>query len=129
MKNMMTWTMLHARWLTTHWMGMATETYPGKNLPSKALVRLQPDGRVLVRSGGQEIGTGMDAIITQITADVLGTSPDLVDARLGDTNYPEASISAGSMSTASCRAAGRPASPAKIYLGSSVKLRPSGRRY
>jgi hypothetical protein len=32
--------------------GMATETYPGKNLPSKALVRLQPDDRVLRASGG-----------------------------------------------------------------------------
>jgi len=37
----------------------------------------------------------------QIAADVLGISPDLVDARLGDANYPEAPISAGSMSTAS----------------------------
>ena len=43
----------------------------------------------------------MDTIIPQITADVLGISPDLVDGRLGDTNYPEAPISAGSMSTAS----------------------------
>ena len=75
----------------------ATETYPAKNLPSKALVRLQPDGRRPVASRGPEIGTGMDTIMTQITADVLGISPDLVDARLGDTNYSEAPISAGSM--------------------------------
>jgi hypothetical protein len=34
----------------------ATETYPGKNLPSKALVRLQPDGRVLVASRGRKSG-------------------------------------------------------------------------
>jgi xanthine dehydrogenase YagR molybdenum-binding subunit len=81
--------------------GMATETYPGKNLPSGALVRLQPNGRVLVAAGSQEIGTGMYTIMTQITADVLGISPDLIDARLGDTDYPEAPISAGSMSTAS----------------------------
>ncbi|MGH9515416.1 MAG: xanthine dehydrogenase family protein molybdopterin-binding subunit [Terriglobales bacterium] len=81
--------------------GMATETYPGKNLPSGALVRMQPDGRVLVAAGSQEIGTGMYTIMTQITADVLGISPDLIDARLGDTIYPEAPISAGSMSTAS----------------------------
>src|SRR5581483_6405074 len=81
--------------------GMATETYPGKNLPSGAQVRLQPNGRVLVAAGSQEIGTGMYTIMTQITADVLGISPDLIDARLGDTNYPEAPISAGSMSTAS----------------------------
>jgi xanthine dehydrogenase YagR molybdenum-binding subunit len=81
--------------------GMATETYPGKNLPSGALVRLQPDGRVLVAAGSQEIGTGMYTVMTLVAADVLGVSPDLIDARLGDTNYPEAPISAGSMSTAS----------------------------
>ncbi|HEY4765842.1 MAG TPA: molybdopterin cofactor-binding domain-containing protein [Candidatus Sulfotelmatobacter sp.] len=66
----------------------AAETYPAKNLPSKALVRLQPDGRVPVASRGPEIGTGMDTIMTRITADVLRISPELVDARLGDTDYP-----------------------------------------
>jgi xanthine dehydrogenase YagR molybdenum-binding subunit len=74
---------------------------PGKNIPSKALVRLQPDAEFWLRRGRQEIRTGTDTIIPQITADVLSTSPDLVDARLGDTNYPETPISAGSMSTAS----------------------------
>ena len=73
---------------------------PGKNIPSKALVRLQPDAEFWLRRGRQEIRTGTDTIIPQITADVLSISPDLVDARLGDTNYPEAPISAGSMSTA-----------------------------
>lgn len=81
--------------------GMATETYPGKNMPSKALVRLQEDGRVLVAAGTQEIGTGMYTIMTQIVADVLDIPPDRIDAKLGDTVYPEAPISAGSMSTAS----------------------------
>lgn len=81
--------------------GMATETYPGKNLPSGALVRIQPNGRVLVESGSQEIGTGMYTIMTQVAADVLSIAPDMIDAKLGDTSYPEAPISAGSMSTAS----------------------------
>ncbi|HEX3822255.1 MAG TPA: xanthine dehydrogenase family protein molybdopterin-binding subunit [Candidatus Sulfotelmatobacter sp.] len=81
--------------------GMATETYPGKNMPAKALVRIQPNGRVLVISGTQEIGTGMYTIMTQVAADVLGVSPESIEAKLGDTAYPEAPISAGSMSTAS----------------------------
>lgn len=81
--------------------GMATETYPGKNLPAGALVRFQPDGRVLVATGGQEIGTGMYTIMTQMVSEVLGIPPELIDARLGDTTYPEAPISAGSMSTSS----------------------------
>jgi xanthine dehydrogenase YagR molybdenum-binding subunit len=81
--------------------GMATETYPGKNLPASALVRVQPNGRVLVASGTQEIGTGNYTIMTQVVADILGVPPSLIDAELGDTSLPPAPISAGSMSTAS----------------------------
>lgn len=81
--------------------GMATETYPGKNLPASASVRLQPDGRIVVASGTQEIGTGNYTIMTQIAADTLHVPVTSIDARLGDTNLPPAPISAGSMSTAS----------------------------
>ena len=81
--------------------GMATETYPGKNLPASALVRFLPNGRVLVASGTQEIGTGNYTLMTEVAAAVLGIDPSLIDARLGDTSLPEAPISAGSMSTAS----------------------------
>ncbi len=89
--------------------GMATETYPGKNLPASALVRVQPNGRVLVASGTQEIGTGNYTVMTEIVADVLGIPPSLIDAQLGDTSLPEAPISAGSMSTASISPAVRAA--------------------
>jgi xanthine dehydrogenase YagR molybdenum-binding subunit len=81
--------------------GMATETYPGKNLPASATVRLQPNGRVLVASGTQEIGTGNYTILTQVAADTLLVPVAIIDARLGDTSLPPAPISAGSMSTAS----------------------------
>jgi xanthine dehydrogenase YagR molybdenum-binding subunit len=81
--------------------GMATETYPGKSLPASALVRFQENGRILVASGTQEIGTGNYTIMTEVAAAVLQVPAAIVDARLGDTNLPEAPISAGSMSTAS----------------------------
>jgi xanthine dehydrogenase YagR molybdenum-binding subunit len=81
--------------------GMATETYPAKRLPAAALVRFRPNGRVLVASGTHELGTGMYTILTQVAADSLGMSPDLIDAQLGDTVLPQAPISAGSMSVAS----------------------------
>ncbi len=81
--------------------GTATETYPAKNLPASALVRFEPNGRIVVASGTQEIGTGNYTIMTQIVADVLRVPAGLIDARLGDTNLPVAPISAGSMSTAS----------------------------
>jgi xanthine dehydrogenase YagR molybdenum-binding subunit len=81
--------------------GMATETYPGHNLPASALVRFRPNGRVLVASGTQEIGTGNYTIMTEVAADVLRIPAASIDAKLGDTSLPEAPISAGSMSTAS----------------------------
>ncbi|HEY2497109.1 MAG TPA: xanthine dehydrogenase family protein molybdopterin-binding subunit [Candidatus Angelobacter sp.] len=81
--------------------GMATETYPARRLPCSALVRLQPDGRVVVASGTQEIGNGIYTVMTQVAADALGIPPELIDVKIGDTTLPPAPISAGSMSTAS----------------------------
>jgi xanthine dehydrogenase YagR molybdenum-binding subunit len=81
--------------------GMATETYPGRRLPCSALVRLQPDGRVLVACGTQEIGNGIYTLITQVVADALNISPELIDVKIGDTTLPQAPISAGSMTTPS----------------------------
>ena len=81
--------------------GMATETYPGRRMPASALVRLQPNGRVLVASGTQEIGNGIYTVITQVAADALGIQPEMIDVRIGDTTLPPAPISAGSMTVAS----------------------------
>jgi xanthine dehydrogenase YagR molybdenum-binding subunit len=81
--------------------GMATETYPARRQPSGALIRFQPDGRVLVASGTQEIGNGTYTVLTEVAAAALAMPANLVDARLGDTVLPPAPISAGSMSTAS----------------------------
>jgi len=81
--------------------GMATETYPANRRAASALVRMQPDGRVLVASGTHEIGGGTYSILTQVAAETLGISPELIDVQLGDTLLPEAPISAGSMTTAS----------------------------
>jgi xanthine dehydrogenase YagR molybdenum-binding subunit len=54
--------------------GMATETYPAKRLPASALVRFQPDGRILVAVGTHELGTGMYIVLVQVAADTLGVS-------------------------------------------------------
>jgi xanthine dehydrogenase YagR molybdenum-binding subunit len=82
-------------------LGMATETYPARRLPANALVRFQTNGRVLVACGTQEIGNGIYTIMTQVAAETLGVSPEVIDVKLGDTTLPMGPISAGSMSTAS----------------------------
>ncbi|MGH9529719.1 MAG: xanthine dehydrogenase family protein molybdopterin-binding subunit [Terriglobales bacterium] len=81
--------------------GMATATYPGNRAPASALVRFQPNGRVLVASGTQDLGTGTYTIMSQVASDALGIPIKLIDVKLGDTNLPKAPVSGGSMSAAS----------------------------
>ena len=81
--------------------GMATETYPARGLPAAARIRFQPSGRVLVECGTQEIGNGVYTIITQVAAETLGVSPEIIDVKIGDTTLPKGPISAGSMTTVS----------------------------
>jgi carbon-monoxide dehydrogenase large subunit len=51
-----------------------------------ASVRITPDGQVLVLTGMQAIGQGMETAMAQITADRLGVKPDDVRIVWGDTN-------------------------------------------
>jgi carbon-monoxide dehydrogenase large subunit len=51
-----------------------------------ASVRLTPDGQVMVLTGMQAIGQGMETAMAQITADRLGVSPEDVEIVFGDTN-------------------------------------------
>ena len=104
--------------------GMATETYPANRRPASALVRMKPDGRVLVASGTHELGTGTYTVLAQVAADALDVTPDLVDVEIGDTILPEAPISAGSMTSASVTTAG----PAFTASVSRVSL-DQGARY
>jgi carbon-monoxide dehydrogenase large subunit len=51
-----------------------------------ASVRITPDGQVMVLTGMQAIGQGMETAMAQITADRLGVRPDDVRIIFGDTN-------------------------------------------
>lgn len=81
--------------------GMATATYPANRMAAMCLVRLQPDGRVLVASGTQDLGTGTYTIMAQVAAATLKMPMDRIDSKLGDTDFPKAPVSGGSMSAAS----------------------------
>ena len=81
--------------------GMATATYPARQLPASAIARLRADGSLLVQAATQELGTGTYTIMSQIAADELGVPLARVTFELGDTAYPEAPMSAGSMTAAS----------------------------
>ncbi len=81
--------------------GMATATYPANRSQAQAAVRFEPNGRVTVLSGTQDLGTGTYTIMAQIAAATLGMSVALFDAKLGDTKLPQGPVSGGSQTAAS----------------------------
>jgi xanthine dehydrogenase YagR molybdenum-binding subunit len=87
------------RWLVG--MGVAAATRGNPLQPSKANVRLGPDGFAIVRMAMTDIGTGSYTILTQIAAEMLGLPPQRIRMELGDTSFPQASGSGGSFGAAS----------------------------
>ncbi len=83
-----------------HWLvglGCASATRPAKRMPCAARVRVTADGRAVVQSSTAELGTGSYTVMAQVAADALGLPVGRVRFELGDTDLPEAPISAGSM--------------------------------
>jgi xanthine dehydrogenase YagR molybdenum-binding subunit len=91
--------MRQGRWLVG--MGVGTATRPAKRSPAAARVRLLSDGSAIVQSSTEDLGTGTYTVMTQIAADALGYAPAQVRFELGDTDFPEAPIAAGSMTVES----------------------------
>jgi xanthine dehydrogenase YagR molybdenum-binding subunit len=81
--------------------GMATAVYPAGQGSASAIARIRADGTALVQSGTQDLGTGTYTIMTQLAADALGLPIERVRFELGDTNRPEAPLSAGSRTASS----------------------------
>jgi xanthine dehydrogenase YagR molybdenum-binding subunit len=70
--------------------------------PAEALVRIGEDGRAVVVTGTQDIGTGTRTALCQIAAEELGISPAHVTIELGDTARGlQSPTSAGSATLAS----------------------------
>ncbi len=82
-------------------MGMATATYGANRSSSMAKVQFEPNGRVTVSAGSQDLGTGTYTIMAQVAAATLKLSISMVDAKLGDSQLPKAPVSGGSQSAAS----------------------------
>ena len=85
--------------------GMASAIMTTFRQAASARIALAADGGVHVQTGSQEIGTGISTIMGQITADALACPAGQVDVTLGDTNFPEAGMTAGSSTTLSVGAA------------------------
>jgi xanthine dehydrogenase YagR molybdenum-binding subunit len=87
------------RWLVG--MGVASATRGNGLQLSKATVRLDRDGVLTVRMAMTDIGTGTYTILTQIAAEMLGLPPGRVRIEIGDTAFPQAAGSGGSIGAGS----------------------------
>jgi xanthine dehydrogenase YagR molybdenum-binding subunit len=96
-------TLRDGRWLVGY--GMAAAVRMQFQLPSKATVRMGPDGRVLVRSDITDIGTGTYTIVAQVAAETLGVPLAHVKVEIGHSDYPPGAGSGGSFgATNTCTA-------------------------
>jgi xanthine dehydrogenase YagR molybdenum-binding subunit len=82
------------RWLVGY--GMAAAVRQQFQAPSKASVRLGPDGIAVVRSDMTDIGTGTYTIVAQVAAETLGLPLDRVRVELGRSDYPAGAGAGGS---------------------------------
>ncbi|CAM3466001.1 xanthine dehydrogenase family protein molybdopterin-binding subunit [Kibdelosporangium persicum] len=81
--------------------GMATAFHPTYVSAATVSIRMDADGKALVRSATQDIGTGTYTIVTQTVADALGVPAKSVRFELGDTNFAPSAPSIGSRTAAS----------------------------
>ncbi|MGW5664636.1 xanthine dehydrogenase family protein molybdopterin-binding subunit [Streptomyces sp. NPDC003758] len=87
------------RWLLGT--GTAAASFPAGAMPSTAAVTAEADGTFTVRINAADVGTGARTALTLVAADALGTEPDRVHVRIGDSDFGPAGIAGGSMGTRS----------------------------
>jgi xanthine dehydrogenase YagR molybdenum-binding subunit len=86
-------------------MGMAAAIRGNFLLPAKASIRVEADGRVIVRQGMTDIGTGSYTIIAQIAAETMGVPIEQVVVEIGDSGFAPAPGSGGQFGAASAGSA------------------------
>jgi len=81
--------------------GVAGASWVALRLPCTAHVEFHANGRVSVRSGTQDIGTGTYTTFAQVVHEKTGVPLDRIDVVLGDSALPDGPMSGGSMVTGS----------------------------
>jgi xanthine dehydrogenase YagR molybdenum-binding subunit len=90
-------------------MGMASATFPARQGPSDARVRLLADGMAEVEVAASDMGPGTYTSMTQVAAEVLGLPVEQVRVSLGRSDHPTAPPHGGSLTMASVGSAVRAA--------------------
>ena len=81
--------------------GLAGASWVALRLPCTATVEFRANGRLCVRCGTQDIGTGTYTIFAQVLHEKTGVPLDRIDVILGDSALPDGPMSGGSMVTGS----------------------------
>jgi xanthine dehydrogenase YagR molybdenum-binding subunit len=74
----------------------ALETNRG---PAAARIRIHADGRIVVETGFEEMGTGLPAMVQVVAGEILGCAPEVIEVRHGDSTLSAHASGFGSMST------------------------------
>ena len=83
-------------------LGCAANIWAGAGNPKTlAACEILADGSVTMRIGTQDIGTGTRTLVAMITAETMGLPLEGVQVAIGDTNYPFAPGSGGSITVGS----------------------------
>ena len=80
--------------------GMASCMHPAARVEANARATVFADGNAVVRAATHELGNGAYTIFRQIAADGLGLPVERVSFELGDSEYPAAPPTHGSLTTA-----------------------------
>jgi xanthine dehydrogenase YagR molybdenum-binding subunit len=81
--------------------GLAGASWVAMRLPCTATVEFCANGRLCVRCGTQDIGTGTYTIFAQVLNQKTGVPLDRIDVILGDSGLPSGPMSGGSLVTGS----------------------------
>ncbi len=82
------------RWLVGY--GVASSMRGHFQTSAEVLVRLEPDGSVIVRSDMTDIGTGTYTIVAQVAAEALGVPMSQVKVELANSDHPKGHGAGGS---------------------------------
>jgi xanthine dehydrogenase YagR molybdenum-binding subunit len=81
--------------------GLAGASWVAMRLPCTATVEFCANGRLCVRCGTQDIGTGTYTIFAQVLHEKTGVPLDRIDVIIGDSGLPAGPMSGGSLVTGS----------------------------
>jgi xanthine dehydrogenase YagR molybdenum-binding subunit len=86
------------RWLIGY--GVASSMRGHPQTSAEALVRIEADGQVIVRSDMTDIGTGTYTIVAQVVAEALGVPMSQIRVELANSDHPKGNGAGGSWGAA-----------------------------